>query len=213
MAVKSLKTVLRDIDHNDDSLWTSSGHPRVAAVNELAGEGAAYTAEDIAAAGVTRAPASEAPGQAGAARHESGALKDETEKETPTEGEAAATNNKPLTPQMGESFGSGTVSNQSVFDNGVDQPKDNQPRITAKVEAQDSDRVAAVGDDVIVFTPNPIDGNTRHEARITRLNVDSSVNVEIKTATGRYVQFSGVASSQPAMGTPQMWFAWPAEKA
>lgn len=82
------------------------------------------------------------------------------------------------------------------------------PKITGQVEAAGSKRVLNLGDEVVLFTPNPINGQTRNMATVTRLNSDGTINAAVKRGDGQVVELNSIKNSKPDAGDISAYWQW-----
>jgi hypothetical protein len=154
---------------------------------------------------------SKAPAKAAAARDQDEAL-------TQRRPAAAEDSNK-----HSEDLGMDTVhqrvlSNEEVAENAARErgapaaglDRDESPKVTGFRLVPD-DRVVMVDDEVILVTPNPIEGQTENKAIVTKVNPNSTINVKVEIGgpTGTLRQFSSVRNEITQDRSP--WWRWPEE--
>ena len=131
--------------------------------------------------------------------------------------DAAAENAaKPADDKGMETVHQRVLSNEEVAENAARErgapaaglDRDESPKVTGFRLVPD-DRPVMVDDEVILHTPNPIEGLTENKAIVTKVNPNSTINVKVEIGGpgGALRQFSSVQNSITQDRSP--YWTWP----
>jgi hypothetical protein len=147
------------------------------------------------------------------------AARDQDEALTKRGPDAAAENADKRSEDLGmDTVHQRVLSNEEVAENAARErgapaaglDRDESPKVTGFRLVPD-DRVVMVDDEVILVTPNPIEGQTENKAIVTKVNPNSTINVKVEIGgpTGTLRQFSSVRNEITQDRSP--WWRWPEE--
>jgi hypothetical protein len=153
------------------------------------------------------------------AARDAAAARDQDEALTKRGPDAAAENADKRSEDLGmDTVHQRVLSNEEVAENAARErgapaaglDRDESPKVTGFRLVPD-DRVVMVDDEVILVTPNPIEGQTENKAIVTKVNPNSTINVKVEIGgpTGTLRQFSSVRNEITQDRSP--WWRWPEE--
>jgi hypothetical protein len=81
------------------------------------------------------------------------------------------------------------------------------PAVRGQTESTDSERIVQQGDDVVIFTKNPVNGQLENRGKVLKVNQDRTLAIRVPLSNGQTQDFTGVGNVETQDTNP--YWAWP----